>query len=43
MKNFKHSALFMLMMMLVAVADAATTTSTAAMWHEPECPTELLK
>ncbi|MBN7774375.1 AgrD family cyclic lactone autoinducer peptide [Clostridium aminobutyricum] len=43
MKKFKHGALFMLMMMLMAVADAATVNSSAAMWHEPECPEELLK
>lgn len=43
MKHFKHSALYMVSMFLMAIAGMATTNSSNFMWHETECPKELLK
>lgn len=43
MKKFKHNVLLALSFALMSIADISVSTATVIIWHEPECPKELLK
>jgi hypothetical protein len=41
--NPMQAGLLAISIVLISIAEMATSTATMCLWHEPDCPKELIK